>query len=161
MLCWLCCAAGVCESSLVVCAHEHGAIIFGAGWKRDIWHFQQTVFIIVCSSQYRYQSWGAILCSLVRWPAATNNNCNYDSFCSRSTSQVIIIYKGPFTSPPSIMVAIATNILNDGSYAALTSPAFIWILLFNFGILPDEHFCKWPKILFIYLITKCVTWFQK
>ena len=101
------------------------------------------------------------LCSLVRWPAATNNNCNYDSFCSRSTSQVIIIYKGPFTSPPSIMVAIATNILNDGSYAALTSPGFIWILLFYFGILPHEHFCKWPKILFIYLITKCVTWFQK
>ena len=25
------CAAGVCESSLVVCAHEHGAIIFGVG----------------------------------------------------------------------------------------------------------------------------------
>ena len=31
VLCWLCCAAGVCESSLVVCAHEHGAIIVGAG----------------------------------------------------------------------------------------------------------------------------------
>ena len=25
------CAAGVCESSLVVCAHEHGAMIVGAG----------------------------------------------------------------------------------------------------------------------------------
>ena len=24
-------AAGVCESSLVVCAHEHGAMIVGAG----------------------------------------------------------------------------------------------------------------------------------
>ena len=40
---WLCCAAGVCESSLVVCAHEHGAIIVGAGGKRDICHFQQGV----------------------------------------------------------------------------------------------------------------------
>ena len=27
----LCCAAGVCESSLVVCAPAHGAIIFGSG----------------------------------------------------------------------------------------------------------------------------------
>ena len=27
----LCCAAGVWESSLVVCAHEHGAMIVGAG----------------------------------------------------------------------------------------------------------------------------------
>ena len=39
----LCCAAGVCESSLVVCAHEHGAIKVGAGRKRGIWHFQQSV----------------------------------------------------------------------------------------------------------------------
>ena len=35
---WLCCAgcaAGVCESSLVVCAHEHGAMFVGAG-KNEI-----------------------------------------------------------------------------------------------------------------------------
>ena len=36
MLCWLCCAAGVCENSLVVCAHEHSAIKVGAGCKLDI-----------------------------------------------------------------------------------------------------------------------------
>ena len=43
VLCWLCCAAGVCESSLVVCAHEQVRMIVGAGWKRDIWHFQESV----------------------------------------------------------------------------------------------------------------------
>ena len=43
VLCWLCCAACVCESSLVVCAHEQVRMIVGAGWKRDIWHFQESV----------------------------------------------------------------------------------------------------------------------
>ena len=28
--CAMCCAAGVCESSLVVCAHKHVAMIVGA-----------------------------------------------------------------------------------------------------------------------------------
>ena len=40
----LCCVAGVCESSLVACAHEHGAMIVCAGSKLDNCHFQQGVF---------------------------------------------------------------------------------------------------------------------
>ena len=43
MLCWLCCAAGECESSRVACAHEHTAIGFASGYKLDICHFQQGV----------------------------------------------------------------------------------------------------------------------
>ena len=30
-------------SSLVACAHEHGAMDVGAGWRQDICHFQQGV----------------------------------------------------------------------------------------------------------------------
>ena len=50
MLCWLCCAAGVCESSLVVCAHEQTAIERAAGWKLNICQFERGVCRLCCAA---------------------------------------------------------------------------------------------------------------